>query len=132
MFKRARGSKFGAKKTIVDDIKFDSSVESKYYLHLKERAIRGEILHLELQPSYVIMEGFRRHGVKIRDVNYIPDFKYWDVKREKLIICDVKGAPDATYKLKAKLFLAYLEKNDKEALFQEIYWKNKQWSVIEK
>jgi hypothetical protein len=132
MIKRTRGSKFGAKKTIVDEIKFDSTIESKYYLHLKERAILGEILHLELQPSYVIMEGFRRNGVKIRDIVYKPDFSYFDVKRGKFIICDVKGSPDSTYKLKAKLFLAYLEKNDKETLFQEIYWKSKKWDVIER
>jgi hypothetical protein len=78
------------------------------------------------------MEGFKRNGVKIRDIVYRADFKYWDVQKERLIISDVKGSPDATYKLKAKLFLAWLEKNDKNALFHEVYWKNKSWEIIEK
>lgn len=132
MYKRAKGSKFGAIKTVIDDIKFDSKIEGKYYQHLKERAARGEILHLELQPSFVIMEGFKRNGVKIRDIVYRADFKYFDVQKERLVISDVKGSPDSAYKLKAKLFLQYLQRFDENTLFHEVYWKNKTWEIIEK
>lgn len=132
MFKRKVASKYGAKKTVIDDIKFDSTIESKYYLHLKERAVRGEIMHLELQPSFILMDGFKRNGVKIRDIKYIADFKYFDVAKQKLIVADVKGLPTPEFKLKAKLFLAWLEKNNKEAGFHEVYWKAKQWEIIER
>ena len=132
MFKRKAASKYGAKKTVIDDIKFDSTIESKYYLHLKERAVRGEIMHLELQPSFILMDGFKRNGVKIRDIKYIADFKYFDVTKQKLIVADVKGLPTPEFKLKAKLFLAWLEKNNKEAAFHEVYLKAKQCEIIER
>jgi hypothetical protein len=70
--------------------------------------------------------------VKIRDIVYIADFSYFDVAKQRFIVADVKGSPDATYKLKAKLFLSYLEKKDSSALFHEVYWKNKSWEVIER
>jgi hypothetical protein len=133
MFKRkAGGSKYGAIKTEVDGHRFDSKIESKYYTYLKELESEGRIKDLSLQPTFTLMEGFRRNGVKIRDIVYRADFKYWDIQKERLVIADVKGSPDSTYKLKAKLFLQYLQRFDEDTLFHEVYWKAKQWEVIER
>lgn len=133
MFKRKIGNKFGAKKTIIDEIKFDSKVESKYYLHLKEIESQGQIHSLYCQPTFTLMEGFRRNGVKIRDILYKADFKY--VTNEGyIVVCDVKGG-DSTpeFKLKAKLLLKLIaEGKIDDFLFQEVRWKAKSWEVIER
>jgi hypothetical protein len=68
MFKRKTGSKYGAIKTEVDGHRFDSKIESKYYTYLKELESEGRIKDLSLQPTFILMEGFRRNGVKIRDI----------------------------------------------------------------
>lgn len=134
MIRRKAGSKYGAIKTEIQGIKFDSKVESKYYLHLKEREALGEIKDLELQPVFTLMEGFRRSGVKIRDIIYKADFKYIDLHTNKTVICDVKGG-DSTpeYKLKVKLLLKLVDEGKIEDFrFFEIRWKAKQWEVTER
>ena len=110
MIRRKAGSKYKAIKTEVDGQKFDSKVEAKYYQYLKERAERGEIEDLELQPTFTLMEGFRRNGVKIRDIVYKADFTYYDVTKSEVVVCDVKGG-DSTpeFKLKSKLLLKMID-----------------------
>ena len=133
MFKRTKGSKFGAIKTEIDGLRFDSKVESKYYLHLKELESQGELSQLDCQPTFTLMEGFRRNGVKIRDIIYKSDFKYLR-KDGKTVVCDVKGG-DSTpeFKLKAKLLLKLIDEGKiDDFIFQEVRWKSKTWEVIER
>lgn len=97
-------NKFGAKKTIIGDLKFDSKKEADYYCKLvllknaKEESER--VIDIELQPRFDII---------INDVNigfYKADFKvkYADGK-EKVI--DVKGHKQGCayqlFRLKKKL-----------------------------
>ena len=134
MIRRKAGSKYGAVKTEIDGHKFDSKVEGKYYLHLKEREARGEIKDLELQPTFTLMDGFRRSGVKIRDIVYKADFQYTDPHTNKTIICDVKGG-DSTpeYKLKVKLLLKLVDEGKIDDFrFFEVRWKAKTWEIIER
>jgi hypothetical protein len=134
MFKRKSGSKYGAIKTVVGDFKFDSKVEAKYYTHLKELETEGKIFDLQLQPTFTLMEGFRRNGVKIRDIVYKADFKYYDIAKSEIIVCDVKGG-DSTpeFKLKSKLLLKMIDEGKIDNfIFQEVRWKSKSWQVIEK
>ena len=133
MFKRKTGSKYGAIKTEVDGHRFDSKIESKYYTYLKELESEGRIKDLSLQPTFILMEGFRRNGVKIRDIVYKADFEYTTNEGYKVIV-DVKGG-DSTpeFKLKAKLLLKMIEEGKIENfIFQEVRWKAKQWEVIER
>lgn len=133
MFKRKAGSKYGAIKTKVGDFTFDSKVESKYYIHLKELESEGRIKDLTLQPTFTLMEGFRRSGVKIRDIVYKADFKY-STNENITVVVDVKGG-DSTpeFKLKAKLLLKAIDDGKIENFtFQEVRWKAKQWEVIER
>ena len=133
MIRRAKGSKFGAIKTEIDGVKFDSKVESKYYLHLKDLESQGELSQLDCQPTFTLMEGFRRNGVKIRDIIYKSDFKYLR-KDGKTVVCDVKGG-DSTpeFKLKAKLLLKLIDEGKiDDFIFQEVRWKSKTWEVIER
>lgn len=138
MFKRKAGSKYGAIKTEVDGNKFDSKVEAKYYLHLKELERIGKITKLELQPSFTLMQGFRREGLnneKIRDIKYNADFMYFDIMQGRFIIADVKGG-DSTpeFKIKAKMLLKMIEEGveNKYAIFHEVRFKAKAWEIIER
>ena len=69
-------SKYHNKKVQFDMYVFDSIAESKRYkeLVLLERA--GEITDLELQPSFLLQEGFKKNGKTYRAIYYIADFMY--------------------------------------------------------
>jgi hypothetical protein len=103
MFKR---NKFGNKKTIVDGIIFDSKLEAKHYLELKELLIQGLIENLELQPRYELQSSFTDSmGVKHRKIEYVADMKYFDKIVNEIIVVDCKGYETDIYKIKRKLFL---------------------------
>jgi len=95
--------KYLSKKTIIDGITFDSKKESKRYIELKRRQELGEISSLELQPPFLLQEGFKRDGKKYRPITYIADFKY--IENGKVIVEDVKGFKTPEYKIKKKLLL---------------------------
>lgn len=99
-------SKYGAKKTVVDGIKFDSKKESVRYTELKLMKIAGTINSFLLQPSYVLQDKYRRKdGKLIREIQYRADFAvlYPDGHVE---IEDVKGMETAVFKIKRKLLEA--------------------------
>lgn len=98
-------SKYRAVKTKVDGITFDSKKEAQRYIELKLLESTGEIDELDLQPKFKLMKGFRYKNKKIRDIDYIADFRYTDVKTGKRIVEDVKGVKTDVYKIKMKLFL---------------------------
>lgn len=97
-------SKYNNKKTIVDGIKFDSEMESHYYIYLKELKEVGVVLDFELQPVYVLQEGFVKDGKKIKPITYKADFRvlYTDGHEE---VIDVKGQLLSDFKLKRKMLL---------------------------
>jgi hypothetical protein len=88
-------SKYWAQKKIIDGIKFDSIVESLYYIYLKSLWIKHE-----LQPKYILQEKFENNKwEKIRAIHYIADFSYWDT------VVDIKGMPTSDAKIKRKIFM---------------------------
>lgn len=95
--------KYLSKKTVVDGIKFDSKKESLRYLELKRKQELGQISNLELQPSFLLQEKFKRDGKTYRPITYIADFKY--VEDGKVIVEDVKGFKTKEYLLKKKMLL---------------------------
>jgi len=97
--------KYNASRTIVDGIRFASKREAEYYGELKLCLRAGEIVSFELQPEFIIQEGYRRGGKKVREIKYIADFKviYPDGRVE---IVDTKGYRTKEYLLKKKLLLA--------------------------
>lgn len=96
----------GLKETIT----FDSVKERDYYLLLKDRERRGEIIDLKRQVEIEIQPGFiLPNGEKIRPITYRADFTYKTNPYGVIHIIDVKGSPNTlteVYKLKKKL-LAY-------------------------
>lgn len=94
-------SKYQAKPTTVDGIKFHSRKEAARYLILKAKRDTGAILDLELQPRF----DFTHNGVKLGF--YKADFAYTDLLTGERIVEDVKGMKTPMYRLKAKMLLAF-------------------------
>jgi hypothetical protein len=107
-------SKYRAKKTEIDGIKFDSKKEAKRYIALRELEREGSIEKLTLQPRFLLQEGFRKNGKAYRKIEYVADFMYQ--QDGKLIVEDVKGIKTDVYKLKQKLF----EKRYQDLTIKEI------------
>lgn len=95
-----RPSKFGAVKTTVDGIEFDSKAEARRYGELKLLERAGKIKNLERQPRYDL----EVNGVKIGF--YKADFRYWDQASSQQIVEDVKGMRTPVFAIKAKLMKA--------------------------
>ncbi len=95
-----RPSKFGAVKTTVDGIEFDSKAEARRYSELKLLEHAGKIKNLERQPRYDL----EVNGVKIGF--YKADFRYWDQASSQQIVEDVKGMRTPVFAIKAKLMKA--------------------------
>ena len=97
-------NKYKNKKTIVDGIKFDSEMESHYYIYLKQLKEIGEVVDFVLQPTYLLQEGFNLNGKRIRPITYKADFKviYKDGHEE---VIDVKGKITEEFKIKRKMLL---------------------------
>lgn len=95
-------NKYNNKKTQVDMYLFDSVKEAKRYreLALLERA--GEIQNLELQPRFLLQEGFKKNNKTWRKLEYVADFKY--IENGVTVVEDVKGFETKEFKIKRKLF----------------------------
>lgn len=89
-------NKYGAKKVIIDDIKFDSIAEGEFYLELKTYESVGAIKILKLQPKVYLSRA---------RILYKPDFLIQENGKDYYI--DVKGMETQGFKLKAKLWKAY-------------------------
>jgi hypothetical protein len=96
-------SKYNAKKSICDGITFDSNDEMLYYQLLKKHKNKGIIKDFELQPTYVLINGFTKNDKKYRQITYTPDFRVYHL--DGTIECiDVKGFSTQQGDLRRKLF----------------------------
>ena len=93
-------SKYGAQKTTVDGIEFDSKAEARRYGELRLLERSGRIKNLERQVRYDL----EVNGVKIGF--YKADFRYWDQASSQQIVEDVKGMRTPVFAIKAKLMKA--------------------------
>lgn len=114
-------SKYGARKTVVDGITFDSRKEANRYRELKLLERAGEICCLRLQVPFELIpaqyeetgevytkgknKGKPKRGKCIENaVNYIADFVYYNSDATVRTVEDVKGMKTAAYIIKRKLF----------------------------
>lgn len=123
MKKRKNNSgKIKHKNKTVDGIKFDSIMESEFYIYLKELKENNKIIDFELQPKFLLQDKFivvnkkiiygsdkefnklkkESKAETIRAINYIADFKI--ICKDITYIIDVKGIKTADFKLKEKMF----------------------------
>lgn len=105
MIPRSRRSKYGAQRTTVDGITFDSKAEAKRYGELKLLEKAGEIESLEVHPRYELIAASTTGTVRgaispLRSVGfYEADFSYYDTERR---VEDVKGRDTPLSKWKRK------------------------------
>lgn len=105
-FNFKKQSKYHNEYCEIDNIRFHSRKESYRYSHLKLLEKAGEIQELELQPKFILQEGFKKDGVKYRPIIYIADFQYKE--KGKVITEDVKSEitkANPVYKIKKKMLL---------------------------
>ena len=102
--------KYGNKKVVYKDMKFDSKKEYLRYLVLEDMQRKGEISRLQMQVPFVLVHPFKLNNIKYKGMRYIADFVY--KKDGKLVVEDVKPSASFqtdTYKIKKKL-MAYIHK----------------------
>jgi len=114
-------NKYGNRKTVVDNITFDSRHEANRYIELKFQQNAGIIHDLTLQKKYVLIEaqyessdevyqkgankGKPKRGALIeREVAYYADFDYYTADGEH-VVEDAKGLKTKEYVIKRKLML---------------------------
>lgn len=100
-----RRSKYHAKPTVVDGIRFHSAREAARYLELRLLQKAGEIVgEIETQPPFPLIIA-NRFGEDIKIGHYFGDFLYTRADGE--VVCeDIKGVDTALSKLKRKLVAA--------------------------
>lgn len=96
--------KYHNRKIIIDGITFDSLKEGNRYRELKLLERAGLIKDLKLQPAFLLIPSFKKNGKTYRKAEYIADFMYYDIEKNKTIVEDTKGFRTDIYKLKKKLF----------------------------
>lgn len=95
-------NKYGAIKTIVDNIQFDSRAEAQYYQQLKLMEGAGIISDLSLHPKFVLIEPFKKHGKRKSGIKYTADFMYQE--KGETVVVDVKGMIARDFSLRRTLF----------------------------
>jgi hypothetical protein len=78
----------------------------------------GWIIGLKQQPRFELKPAFSFKGEKIRKIEYVADFGYFDKDTETWCIEDTKGFKTEIYKLKIKL-LKYIMREAEDFLFIE-------------
>ena len=92
--------KYGNKRVECGGVWFDSKREAGRYLELKALELRGEIVALALQPTFVLAPSVHIAGEarKRPAVRYSADFAYVEARTERTIVEDVKSTPTAKSK----------------------------------
>ncbi len=92
-------NKYGARKTVIDGMVFDSKAEANRWCELKIMERCGAISNLERQRKYPLINKSRYGG----EICYIADFVYRE--NGATVVEDVKSKATATplYKLKKRL-----------------------------
>lgn len=101
---KQKQSKYKNKKVVINGIKFDSKKEANRYLELKLMEDTDYIKDLELQKKFELIPKYEINGRKVRAMNYICDFYYFDILNNRYVVEDVKGMKTQLYKCKKKIF----------------------------
>lgn len=105
--KAPKQNKYHNQKIEIDGITFDSKKEASRYAELKLMKKAHVILDFELQPEFILQDGYVRDGKTVQPIKYRADFKvmYAD---GRVVIIDVKSSEKFktdVYKLKKKMLL---------------------------
>lgn len=100
---KPKRSKYGATKTMLDGITFDSKREAAYYSELKIREKAGEVTGVEMQRPFALL-GI--NGTLM--ATFRADFCFWDNTAGRFRCIDVKGFDTPVGKLKRKMMKGLL------------------------
>ena len=98
---RLRRNKYGAIRTTVDGITFDSKAEAQRYVELKLMEKVGLVASIRVHPRFPIIV----NHIKVCSV--ILDFSYYYLEDKLVVHEDIKGKDNALSRLKRKLVEAY-------------------------
>ena len=93
---------------------------------LKEEGI---VLDFELQPQYILQEGFIKDGKKIQAITYKAEFRVIYANGLEEVI-DVKGKVTESFRIKRKLLLYKYRDIDFKCLQEKGRKPNKYWVQI--
>lgn len=99
-------NKYKNQKTVSDGHRFDSKAEERRYQELLLLKKANKIDRLIIHPKFRLQDAFSLRGRTYRAINYIADFLYYDLERDRFVVEDVKGVRTEAYILKMKLFIA--------------------------
>lgn len=106
---QANRNKYGAKKTEIDGIRFDSRHEAERYIELRYMERAHLISDLELQRTFTLIGPQKDKAGKIIEhpVKYVADFVYKDADGQT-VVEDTKSPATRTpaYVIKRKLMLS--------------------------
>ena len=101
-------NKYGAKKTVIEGLKFDSKHEAMRYVELKYAERTGAITDLRTQVAFELIPSQKGKDGKVaeRAVRYISYFTYTD-ENGNFVVEDAKSKATRTdvYRIKRKLML---------------------------
>ena len=97
--------KYGAKKCWINEMRFDSVMEARFYVHLLHQVEMSEVQGFERQVAYVLQDKYRDRFTKkvVPAIKYIADFVL-TLPDGRTAVIDVKGKETADFKLKKKMF----------------------------
>lgn len=98
-------SKYHARKTVIDNITFDSQLEANRYCQLMVLVRAGEIYGLTVHPRFELYPKTTHDGKKLRAIVHELDFSYYEEGNPRMIVEDVKGMETAVWRLKYNLFV---------------------------
>lgn len=93
-------NKYGAKKTVIDGITFDSKAEAEYYALIKQQEKLNMLKIVELQPKIYLTDA---------KILYKPDFLIHRLGETSPVYIDVKGCETPVFKIKARLWASYMD-----------------------
>lgn len=98
-----RPHKYGAKRTLLGGITFDSKRESLRWFALSMRQKAGEISALERQVTYELAPSVKIAGeARARPaLRFTADFRY--IEKDKQVVEDSKGVADTAFRIRQHL-----------------------------
>lgn len=104
LLKGNKTEKYHNEKVVIDGILFQSRKEANRYQDLKLEKRVGHVEKFELQPRFLLQEGFTdSSGKRIQPMYYVADFRVW-YRDGRVVVIDTKGFRNRVYTNKLKLF----------------------------
>ena len=128
--KKARNGKYNSYKVSINDITFDSIMESRFYLLLLSMQADKEVTAFKNQVTFELQPKFKDKytGKNVRAITYIADFVV-TMSDGRVIAVDVKGKETDVFKIKRKIFM--YKYPDIELVCMRFVSKSNIWLTVE-